>query len=105
MAFFDLKGLLSPITGLKQFGKKPHTIMFPDVAEHASDRYRGLHFNKLDDCIGCGNCSTICMNEAIDMIEIEGLKGKKEIPAYALVLITDVVVGVHFVWKYVRQVL
>lgn len=77
MAFFDLKGLLSPITGLKQFGKKPHTIMFPDVAEHASDRYRGLHFNKLDDCIGCGNCSTICMNEAIDMIEIEGVEGKK----------------------------
>ncbi len=74
MGFFDLKGLLSPLTGLQQFGRKPHTLTY---TKEAADRYRGLHYNKLDQCIGCGNCSTICMNEAIDMIHIEGIEGSK----------------------------
>ena len=81
MSFFDLKGIINPLSGLKQFGKKPHTILFPDIKQDASDRYRGLHHNDLETCIGCGNCSTICMNEAIDMItlaeeyQIKGEKG------------------------------
>ncbi len=73
MSFFDLKGLLSPLTGLQQFGRKPHTLTH---TKETAERYRGLHHNKLDECIGCGNCSTICMNEAIDMIEIAGYEGK-----------------------------
>ena len=74
MSFFDLKGTLKPLTALKQFGKKPHTIEYPQKSIEAADRYRGLHYNNLDDCIGCGNCSTICQNKAIDMIHIEGIK-------------------------------
>jgi len=77
MSFFNLKGILSPVTALKQFGKKPHTLIFPEVEQDASDRYRGLHFNDLDACIGCGNCSTICMNNAIDMIQLDGIEGEK----------------------------
>ncbi|NPA45212.1 MAG: FAD-dependent oxidoreductase [Chlorobi bacterium] len=77
MSFFNLKGILSPVTALKQFGKKPHTVGFPEVSIEASDRYRGLHFNDLDACIGCGNCSTICMNNAIDMIQLDGIEGEK----------------------------
>jgi len=74
MSFFDLKGLLSPLTGLQQLGRKPHTLTY---TKETADRYRGLHYNDLEQCIGCGNCSTICMNEAIDMIQIEGIEGKK----------------------------
>lgn len=75
MSFFDLKGTLSPLTALKQFGKKPHTIEYPKVDKEAADRYRGFHYNELEECIGCGNCSTICQNAAIDMIQVEGQEG------------------------------
>ena len=77
MSFFDLKGTLKPLTALKQFGKKPHTISYPKESKEAADRYRGFHYNDLDECIGCGNCSTICQNAAIDMIHLEGIEGKK----------------------------
>ncbi len=77
MSFFDLKGLLQPLTGIRQFGNKPHTIKFPDQTKRTADRYRGLHYNDLEQCIGCGNCSTICQNAAIDMINIEGIEGKE----------------------------
>ena len=76
MSFFDLKDTLKPLTALKQFGRKPHTIEFPKKTIEAADRYRGVHYNELDDCIGCGNCSTICQNAAIDMIVVDGIKGK-----------------------------
>ncbi|MBN2615586.1 MAG: FAD-dependent oxidoreductase [Bacteroidales bacterium] len=77
MSFFDLTGTLKPLTALKQFGKQPHTISYPKVKKEAADRYRGFHYNDLEECIGCGNCSTICQNAAIDMIQIEGIDGKK----------------------------
>ncbi len=77
MSFFDLNGTLKPLTALKQFGKKPHTISYPKESKEAADRYRGFHYNDLDECIGCGNCSTICQNAAIDMIQLEGIEGKK----------------------------
>lgn len=77
MSFFDLKDTLRPLIALKQFGKKPHTINYPAKTLEASDRYRGLHYNDIEECIGCGNCSTICQNAAIDMISLEGIKGGK----------------------------
>ena len=77
MAFFDIKGLVTPFTALKQFGKIPHTITFPYKQKETAERYRGLHYNDIEQCIGCGNCSTICMNEAIDMIHVEGVEGGK----------------------------
>ncbi len=76
MAFFDIKGLVTPFTALKQFGKAPHTVTFPYHKKETAQRYRGLHFNDLEVCIGCGNCSTICMNEAIDMVNLEQIEGK-----------------------------
>ncbi len=77
MSFFNIKGTVNPLTALGQFGKKPHTLRFPEVQVEAADRYRGLHYNDMDACIGCGNCSTICMNGAIDMIPIDGIEAKK----------------------------
>ena len=76
MNFFDLKGLLQPLGAIKQLGKNPHTIPFDELSKDASDRYRGLHYNDLEECIGCGNCSTICQNAAIDMINLDGIEGK-----------------------------
>ena len=76
MAFFDIKGLVNPLSTLKQFGNKPHTVEYPKKHKETAARYRGLHFNDLEACIGCGNCSTICMNEAIDMINLESIEGK-----------------------------
>jgi len=70
MSILNLKGILTPLTALKQMGKQPHTINFPDEEKNISDRYRGFHHNDLEACIGCGNCGTICMNEAIDMVSI-----------------------------------
>ncbi len=70
MSFFDLKGIVRPLTGLSQFGKNPHTKRLDVLGKDTSDRYRGFHYNDLDACIGCGNCSTICMNSAIDMVEL-----------------------------------
>ncbi len=75
MSFFDLKGTLKPLTALKQFGKKPHTIDYPNESTEAAERYRGFHYNELEECIGCGNCSIICQNKAIDMIHVEGFEG------------------------------
>ena len=77
MSFIDLKGLLQPLGALKQLGKKPHTIRFPYEDHEASDRYRGFHYNEIEECIGCGNCSTICPNEAIDMIDLPQVEGDK----------------------------
>ena len=77
MSFINLKGILQPLGALKQLGKKPHTIQFPYETINASDNYRGLHFNDLDQCIGCGNCSTICQNDAIDMIPLDNIEGKE----------------------------
>ncbi len=77
MGFFNLKGTLKPLTSLKQFAKPPHTIRYPEVPVEASDRYRGFHYNDVEDCIGCGNCSTICMNDAIDMTIVDQIKGEK----------------------------
>ena len=77
MSFFNIKGTVNPLTALAQFAKKPHTLRFPEIDVEASDRYRGLHFNELDHCIGCGNCSTICMNKAIDMVQLDGYETSK----------------------------
>lgn len=77
MAFFDIKGLVTPFTALKQFGRVPHTVTYPYKKKETAERYRGLHFNDLEQCIGCGNCSTICMNEAIDMVSLEDINGDK----------------------------
>jgi glutamate synthase (NADPH/NADH) small chain len=77
MSFFDLKGMLQPLGAVKQLGKNPHTLGLDDLNRDAADRYRGLHHNDLEACIGCGNCSTICQNAAIDMIQIDGIDGKQ----------------------------
>ncbi len=76
MALIDLKGIISPYSAIQQAAKPPHTIKYPKVKKETAERYRGMHFNNLEECIGCGTCSTICQNAAIDMIELEGYETK-----------------------------
>ncbi len=73
---FDIKGIIKPFNAVKQLGKKPHTVQYPFEKKVTAPRYRGLHFNNLEECIGCGTCSTICQNKAIDMIQIDGISTK-----------------------------
>ncbi len=77
MSWFNIKGITNPLTALGQVAKKPHTIRFPYEEKPAAERYRGLHYNDIDYCIGCGNCAEICMNKAIDMVPVEGIEPKK----------------------------
>ncbi|MEN8192809.1 MAG: FAD-dependent oxidoreductase [Bacteroidota bacterium] len=70
----DLKGILSPFSALAQGTKPPHTVKYPKEEKETAARYRGFHYNDLDECIGCGTCSTICQNAAIDMIPVEGFE-------------------------------
>ena len=72
-----IKGSLLPFSALKYLGKKPHTVRYPFETKKIADRYRGLHYNDIEECIGCGTCSTICQNDAIDMIKVDGVEPKK----------------------------
>lgn len=71
-----LKDLLAPFSIWKRAFEKPYTIKNPIDERPGSDRYRGFHQNKIDKCIGCGTCETICQNRAIDMVPVlnEALK-------------------------------
>ena len=64
-----LKDILSPFTAWNNVFKAPVTIKDP-LNREAAPRYRGFHFNDIEKCIGCGACSMICENEAIDMVEV-----------------------------------
>ncbi len=67
----DLKGILKPLTAWKRAVKPANTIEVPiKVKREAADRYRGFHKNDIETCIGCGSCSVICENAAIEMEEI-----------------------------------
>lgn len=69
----NLKDILSPFTAWSNVFKAPVTIKDP-LSREAAPRYRGFHKNDIEKCIGCGACSTICENEAIDMVEVATVK-------------------------------
>ncbi|MCF8298161.1 MAG: FAD-dependent oxidoreductase [Saprospiraceae bacterium] len=71
----SLKDTLSPFTAWGGVFKEPVTIKNP-IGREAAPRYRGFHKNEIDVCIGCGSCETICENEAIDLVPVEGIKAK-----------------------------
>ena len=73
----NIKGALVPFSALKFLGKKPHTVRYPLEKKDTAQRYRGFHYNDLEECIGCGTCSTICQNDAIDMIQLDGIEASK----------------------------
>lgn len=76
------KSVYSPITQIKNIFKKPVTVRYPKEhlnvfpVEGVSPRYRGMHANDLEKCIGCGSCKRIC---PIDAIEMKLPQGKEDI--------------------------
>lgn len=70
-----IKDIISPFTAWKNLVKEPVTIKEP-LKREAAPRYRGFHQNKIDECIGCGTCESICQNAAIDLVPVEGIETK-----------------------------
>ena len=61
---------ISPFDAIKFLFKKPVTVKIPYEIKQPAERYRGFHINDHEKCVGCGSCSTICPDNAIDMVEM-----------------------------------
>lgn len=70
-----IKDIISPFTAWKNLVKEPVTIKEP-LKREGAPRYRGFHQNKVDECIGCGTCESICQNAAIDLVPVDGIETK-----------------------------
>ena len=46
------------------------TLQYPTVKWNLPDRARARLFNKIEDCIGCGQCARVCPTDCI-IIETE----------------------------------
>ncbi|MBN2799272.1 MAG: FAD-dependent oxidoreductase [Deltaproteobacteria bacterium] len=64
----SLKNALAPFGIWARALARPYTIPVEDIMRAPADRYRGWHTNDAEACIGCGSCSDICQNAAIDMV-------------------------------------
>ena len=67
MSFDIIKGMA---TTLKNMGKKPTTISYPEEERELPPRFRGLHVlhryeNGLERCVGCFLCAGACPADAI----------------------------------------
>ncbi len=66
---YENGSFLKPLSSIKYLFKKPHTLRYPYEEKPVPDRFRGLHINDVDKCIGCGNCRDICPCAAITMVD------------------------------------
>jgi len=57
---------------------KSVTLQYPTVKMQMPERTRAKLFNKIEDCIGCGQCARVCPT---DCIEIQTEKRGKDEPA------------------------
>jgi len=57
------------------------TLQYPTVKWNLPERARARLFNKIEDCIGCGQCARVCPTDCI-RIETEK-RGKDEPPVFA----------------------
>jgi glutamate synthase (NADPH/NADH) small chain len=71
-----LKDLLMPFKAWGHVAQEPVALKKKEMFREAAPRYRGFHTNDVDVCIGCGTCEAICENNAIVMVEVEGIEAK-----------------------------
>src|SRR6266568_9340513 len=67
MSFDIIKGMA---TTLKNMGKKPTTVSYPEEERELPPRFRGRHVlhryeNGLERCVGCYLCAGACPADAI----------------------------------------
>jgi glutamate synthase (NADPH/NADH) small chain len=72
----SLKDVIVPFYAWRKVFEKPVTIKDPIGERPGASRYRGFHKNDIKTCIGCGTCETICENEAIDLVPVDGIETK-----------------------------
>ena len=66
-----LSDYLKPLSVLERIFKRPHTVRVPYEKKEPSQRYRGIHTNDLEKCLGCGACAKVCTCQAIKMVPYE----------------------------------
>lgn len=64
-----LLGIVNPLVIGKYLKTKPMTLKFPEESLEQVQGYRGRHLLKLERCVGCGICVSVCPNEAVELVE------------------------------------
>ena len=73
--------LLGMKVTIKHFMGRNKTLQYPSEKWNLPERSRMRLFNKIEDCIGCGQCVRACPVDCIYMTTEK--RGKDELPIYA----------------------